>query len=101
MFILANFLNAVAGVLDMLLWLFMLLVIARAVISWVSPDPRNPIVRFLYAVTEPLLYQVRRRLPVYYGGIDFSPVVVIAAIYFLDAFLVASLRDLAFRLRAF
>ena len=95
MFIISNLLNAVASVLYLMLNLYMWIVIARAVISWVNPDPYNPIVRFLTAATDPVLYRVRRSLPVYFGGIDFSPIVVIAAIYFLQIFLVASLHDLA------
>jgi YggT family protein len=98
MFMLANLLIAVAQVLDVVLRLYMYIVIARALISWVNPDPRNPIVRFLYNATEPLLYRVRRVVP-YMGGIDFSPLLVIIAIYFLQSFLVASLLDLAYRLR--
>jgi YggT family protein len=98
MFMLANLLTAIAGVLGLVLTLYMYIVIARALISWVNPDPRNPIVRFLYNATEPLLYRVRRVVP-YMGGIDFSPLVVIIAIYFLQSFLVASLVDLAYRLR--
>jgi YggT family protein len=78
LFILANFLNAVAGVLGLILWAYMWLVIARAIVSWVSADPRNPIVRFLYNTTEPLLYRVRRSIPCVFGGIDFSPLIVIA-----------------------
>jgi YggT family protein len=97
MFMLANLLAAVAGVLGLVLTLYMYIVIARALISWVNPDPRNPIVRFLYNATEPLLYRVRRVVP-YMGGIDFSPLVVIIAIYFLQSFLVTSLVDLADRL---
>lgn len=99
MFLLANLLNAVATVLDMVLTLYMILVIARALISWVSPDPYNPIVRFLHNATEPLLYRVRRALPVSAGGIDLSPIVVILGVYFLRVFLVASLRDLAHAMR--
>ena len=94
MFVLANLLIAIAGVLDLILTLYMYIVIARALISWVNPDPRNPIVRFLYNATEPLLYRVRRVVP-YMGGIDFSPLVVIVGIYFLQGFLVGSLMDLA------
>lgn len=99
MFIINNLLNAMASVLSLMLNLYMWIVIARAVISWVNPDPYNPIVRFLTGATDPVLYRVRRLLPVYFGGIDFSPIVVIAAIYFLQIFLVASLRDLAWQLR--
>ncbi len=98
MFMLANLINAIAGVLGLVLTLYMYIVIARALVSWVNPDPRNPIVRFLYNATEPLLYRVRRVVP-YMGGIDFSPLIVIFGIYFLQGFLVASLLDLASRLR--
>ncbi len=99
MFIFANFLMAIATVVDMILGLFLILVIVRALLSWVNPDPYNPIVRFLYTATEPLMYQVRRVVPVVAGGIDLSPLVVIAAIYFLQVFLVQSLRDLAVVIR--
>jgi YggT family protein len=99
MFIFANFLLATASVLQLVLTLYMWIIIARALISWVNPDPHNPIVRFLYNATEPLLYRVRRALPVFFGGIDFSPLVVLFAIYFLQAFLVQSLRDIAVSLR--
>jgi YggT family protein len=99
MFILANLLMATASVLQLLLWLYMWIVIARAVISWVNPDPYNPVVRFLYNATEPLLYRVRRALPLFAGGIDFSPLLVLVAIYFLQVFLVQSLRDLALTIR--
>jgi YggT family protein len=97
MFVLANFFVAVAGVLNLVLTLYLWIIIARAILSWVNPDPRNPIVRFLYNATEPILYPVRRALP-YMGGIDLSPLVVIAGIYFLQIFLVGSLRDLAMRM---
>jgi YggT family protein len=99
MFILSNFLFATADVLHSVLWLYMIIVIARALISWVNPDPYNPIVRFLYNATEPLLYRLRRKLPMFAGGIDFSPLVVLLVIYFLQTFLVQSLRDLAFSMR--
>ncbi len=99
MFLLANLLGAVATLLYYALWLYMWILIARAVISWVSPDPYNPIVQFLYRATEPVLDPIRRRLPSSGFGIDFSPLVVILVIYFLQIFLVRSLQDIAFRLR--
>jgi YggT family protein len=99
MFLFANLLGAVATILNYALWFYMWIVIARAVISWVSPDPYNPIVQFLYRATEPVLEPIRRRLPGGGFGIDFSPLIVIFAIYFLQMFLVSSLRDIAFRLR--
>lgn len=98
MFVVSNLLLAIAGALDLVLTLYLFIVIARALISWVNPDPRNPIVRFLYNATEPLMYRVRRVIP-YVGGIDFSPLIVIIGIYFLQAFLVQSLRDVALQMR--
>jgi YggT family protein len=95
MFILANLLSAVANILNLVLTLYMVAIIARAVISWVNPDPYNAIVRFLYNVTEPVLYRVRRMLPLSFGGFDFSPIIVILAIYFAQHFVVRSLLDIA------
>jgi YggT family protein len=99
MFVVSNFISAVAAALNVVLMLYMWLIIARAILSWVSPDPRNPIVGFLYAATEPLLYRVRRAVPAIAGGIDLSPIIVIAGIYFLQIFLIQSLYDIAYRLR--
>jgi len=99
MFILGNFLSGVAYVLNMLLSMYWWIILARVVISWVNPDPYNQIVRFLSSATDPLLYRVRDTFPVTYSGIDFSPIVVIAAIYFLQIFLVGSLQDIAVRLQ--
>jgi len=98
MFLVGNLFNGIAVALNVVLTLYLWIVIARAILSWVNPDPRNPIVRFLYNATEPVLYRVRRAVPDI-GGIDFSPLLVILAIYFLQVFLVGSLQDLALRLR--
>ena len=91
-----HLLNAIATVLDLALNIYMWLIIARALLSWVNPDPYNPIVRFLYNVTEPVLSFLRRRVPVVFGGLDLSPLIVIVAIMFLRMFLVQTLRDWAF-----
>ncbi|HXD99472.1 MAG TPA: YggT family protein [Candidatus Acidoferrum sp.] len=99
MFVFSNLVLAVARLLELLLWAYFWIIIARAVLSWVNPDPFNPIVRFLYRVTEPVLRPIRRRLPTMGMGLDLSPMLVILAIYFLQAFLVESLRDLALSLR--
>jgi YggT family protein len=95
MFIISNLLTALAMVIDYALIIFMWIVVARAVLSWVNPDPYNPIVRFIHNVTEPVLYQIRRRLPVNFGGIDLSPLIVFLIIIFLRKFLVSSLYGLA------
>ena len=99
MFVIGNLFGAIAMVLHYALMLYMWVVIARAVISWVSPDPYNPIVQFLYRATEPVLEPIRRKLPGGGFGIDFSPLIVILAIYFLDEFLVRSLQQIAIQLR--
>lgn len=88
---------ATANILDMALSLYMLLIIARALISWVSPSPYNPIVQFLYTVTEPALRPVRRWLPM--TGIDVSPIIIILIIVFVRQFAVESLRQAALMLR--
>jgi len=99
MIILSNFLVAIATVLKIVLNIYMWVVIAQAVLSWVSPDPYNPIVRFINNVTEPVLYPIRKRLPLSFGGIDFSPMLVILAIIFLQQFVVNSLYGLALSMR--
>jgi YggT family protein len=73
-------------------------VIIRAIISWVNPDPFNPIVRFLYRATEPVLGYARRIVPPL-GGIDLSPILVLVVIVFLDQFLVQTITELAFKLK--
>lgn len=99
MFVLANLIHALANLVSLVLTVYLWLIIARALLSWVSPDPSNPLVRFLYRVTEPVLRPIRRRLPMIAMGLDLSPLVVILGIYVLEQFLVGSLRDLAFSLR--
>jgi YggT family protein len=69
------------------LFAFMILVIARAVLSWISPDPYNMIVQFIYGITEPVMYPLRRNLPLVFGGIDLTPIILIAAIYFANSLL--------------
>lgn len=97
MFILGNFLNAVAKILDIALDFFMWIIIIRALISWVNPDPYNPIVQFLAKITEPLLYPIRRLLPTYRIGIDLSPMIAILIILFMKYFLIVSLVQIAGR----
>lgn len=95
MFVVGYFLSAVAYILDLILLFFTIIIIARTVLSWVSPDPYNPIVRFIYNVTEPILYKLRSRLPLVYGGIDFSPIIVLLTIFFIQRVIVNSLSTYA------
>jgi YggT family protein len=91
MYTIGYFVIALAKVLDLVLTLYLWIIIARAVLSWVNPDPYNPIVRFIHSVTEPVLMRIRSRLPLYFGGFDFTPLLILAVIYFLKTFLVESL----------
>ncbi len=97
--VIANFLDALASVIDLVLWAYVWVLVARALISWVNPDPYNPIVQALYKLTEPVLSPVRRVMGRYSLGIDFSPMIVIVVIYFLQKFLVRTLYDIASQLR--
>ena len=99
MFIIGNFIAAVAKIIDMGLSLYMWIIIGRSLISWLNPDPYNPIVRFLYRSTEPVMEPIRRWLPLRNLGIDISPIIVIAGIIFLQSFLLKSIMDLAYSLR--
>ena len=100
MFVFSNFLVAVANVLDILLTILYWLILIRALISWVNPDQSNPIVQFLYKTTEPILYPIRKLLPLDFRfGIDISPIIAFLAIMFLRSFLVRTLMDWAIRLR--
>jgi len=89
MFILSNLLSALANILDVILTIMYWLILIRALISWVNPDPYNPIVQFLYKTTEPILYPIRKLLPLNFRfGIDISPIIAFIAIFFLRSFLV-------------
>ncbi len=100
MFVFSNFLAALANILDILLTVAYWLILIRALISWVNPDPFNPIVKFLYNSTDPILYPIRKLLPFTYRiGIDISPLIAFLAIIFLKSFIVRTLMDLSLRLR--
>ena len=98
MIVLGNLVMALAQVLHILLNVYMWIVIIRAIISWVSPDPYNPIVSLLHRVTEPVLGYARRIIPSL-GGIDLSPILVLVLIVFLDQFLVQTISEFGLRLK--
>lgn len=98
MFVLANFILALAQVLAAVLSIFWWLLLVRVLISWVRPNPFNPIVQFLYRVTEPVLDPIRRFLPPL-QGIDLSPLAAFILVVFLQNFLIQTLVDIAYQLR--
>lgn len=97
MFVLSNLIIALAKIIDIILSIYMWIIIFRALISWVNPDPYNQIVIFLYRITEPVLGPIRRKLPMGNIGIDFSPVIVLLVIMFLKYFLVETMIQMAGR----
>ena len=98
MFVAGNALQGLAKVADLVLSLYMWIIIARALVSWVNPDPWNPIVRFLERATEPVLSPIRRWMG-WQMGIDLSPMIAILVIIFLQYAMVGSLYDMATQLR--
>lgn len=95
-----NFLIGIGQILDMALTFYLWILVASVVLSWVNADPWNPIVRFLRGATDPILYRLRRAFPfLAAGGIDFTPMAVIALIYFARALVVHSLFDYGVRLK--
>ncbi len=95
MFILGYFIKAVAVVIEMVLSMYMIILVVRAFMSWMNPDPYNQLVRAVYSITEPLLSHIRKRVPIVFGGLDFSIVVTLIAIAFFNIFLVSSLFHVA------
>lgn len=98
MFVLSNFLMSLAQLLEVVFTLLSWLIIVRALISWVSPDPFNPIVQFLYRATDPILAPIRKFLPAL-GPLDISPIVAFFILLFLKSFLVSTIMELAARVR--
>lgn len=98
MFVFGNFLLALTTILDYILTIANWLIIIRALISWVNPDPYNPIVQFLYKTTEPLLSPFRRLMPAYTIGLDISPIFALIFIWFLKLFLIRTLYGFAMRI---
>jgi YggT family protein len=99
MLVLGNFLIAVANILNILLDIYYWIVIIAALISWVNPDPYNSVVRFLHAVTEPVLRPVRRLIGHRLGPVDISPLIVILAIIFIQKFFIASLIEIGHKIK--
>lgn len=98
MMILRELILAVAHLVDLVIGIYIFIVIARALISWVNPDPYNPIVRFLHSATDPVFYRIRRWLPLHFGGFDFTPIALLLALSFVQRVLKAILVQIAYTL---
>jgi YggT family protein len=99
MFILGNFLHGLAYVVNMILEIYLWVVIIRTVLSWIRPNPYNPLVRIIYGIVDPVTYRISRIMPTRIGMFDVAPFLVIIIIIFLQKFVVNSILDLGMRLR--
>ena len=99
MFVIGNLLSALAAIVDVVLQGLTLIVLVNALLSWVRPDPSNPIVQFLDRVSDLLCDPVRRLFPTAMGGIDFAPFLVMLVLWFSRMFVVDTLRDIAVRMQ--
>lgn len=97
MFVFGDLIISIAKIIDMLLDIYKWIIIISALISWVNPDPYNPIVRFLHTVTDPVLTPIRRFIGYRLGPLDISPIVVIVAIIFVQSFLIKTLIKIGFQ----
>ncbi|MBE2984714.1 YggT family protein [Campylobacter sp. RM9344] len=93
--IVSTFISAIATILHTVINIYIWVIIAAAIVSWVRPDPYNQIVQLLYRVTEPAYAFVRRFIPTVFGGIDIAPIIILLALQFLDLFLVRLLLEFA------
>lgn len=87
---------AVAGLVDLAFSIYIMILVARALISWVNPDPYNNIVRFLHSATDPVLDRIQRYVPLQFGGIDFTPLALLLALTFVQRILTVILRSIAY-----
>lgn len=93
--VLSTLIEALAQILSMAINIYIWIVIIAALITWVRPDPYNPIVQILYKLTEPLYAKIRKVIPTLIGGIDIAPIIVILALQFINLFVVKLLLRLA------
>ncbi|MCX5798384.1 MAG: YggT family protein [Proteobacteria bacterium] len=99
MFVFGNLFSTIAHILDILLEVYMWVVIVRAILSWINPNPYNPLVRIIYGLVDPVTYRISRFFPTRIGMIDIAPFMLILIIIFLQKFIVRTLFDLAIRMR--
>lgn len=99
MFVFGNLFSGIAYILDMLLNLYFWVIFARAILSWIKPDPYNPIVRTVYRLVDPVTYRISRIIPTRIGMVDIAPFILMLIIIFIQKFLVATLFDMGMRMK--
>jgi YggT family protein len=98
MFVIGNLLSALAALLNVVANTLLLVILVNALLSWVRPDPNNPIVMFLDRVSDLVCNPIRRLFPTVVSGIDFAPFIAMLAIWFINLFIVRTLNDVAIRM---
>lgn len=98
MFVIGNLLNAIAVILHYIIQFLMIVILINAILSWLRPDPSNPIVVMLDRISDFVCAPIRRMFPTVFGGLDLAPLFAMFGLWFIDLFLVATLRDVAMRL---
>ncbi len=99
MFVVGNLFSSIAYILDFLLNLYFWVIFARAVLSWIRPDPYNPIVRTICRLVDPVTYKISRIIPTRFGMVDVAPFILMLLIFFVQKFLVATLLDIGMRMK--
>jgi YggT family protein len=94
--ILREFFLALAGLVDLAFSVYVLILVARVLLSWFNPAPHNQIVRFIHLATDPILYRLQRIIPLQFAGIDFSPMVLLLALSFVQRIIISILHSLAY-----
>ena len=88
------FWSSLYQLINLVFQVYTFIVLGRVIISWVNPDPYNPIVRFLYNATEPVLQRIRRILPLQFGGFDFTPIALLFGLALLQNILLQLIAQL-------
>jgi YggT family protein len=99
MFVFGNLFSSIASILNLLLDLYFWVIFARAILSWIRPDPYNPIVKTVYRLVDPLTYKISRIIPTRIGMVDVAPFILMLAIVFVQKFIVATLFDIGMRMK--
>jgi YggT family protein len=99
MFVFGNLFSSIASILNLLLDLYFWVILARAILSWIKPDPYNPIVRTICRLVDPLTYKISRIIPTRIGMVDVAPFILMLLIIFVQKFLVATLFDIGARMK--
>lgn len=92
---LGSIIGGIGGIIHSLITIYIWVVIIAALLTWVRPDPTNPIVQVLYRLTEPAYTLIRRFIPTVFNGIDLAPIIIIVGLQIIDVIFVRLVYALA------